>query len=53
MFNSLSSFNLFVPVVDVHDSCVVFWVRKLAYEGIYDASEAFDIFSPSIINFFL
>jgi hypothetical protein len=53
MFNSLSSFNLFIPVVDVYDSSVVFWIRKLAYERIDDASEAFNIFSPCIIDFFL
>jgi hypothetical protein len=53
MFNSLSSFNLFVPVVYVYDRCVIFWVRKLPYERIDDASEAFNIFSPCIIDFFL
>jgi hypothetical protein len=53
MFNSLSSLNLFVPVVYVYDSRVILWIRKLANERIDDASEAFNIFSPCIIDFFL
>jgi hypothetical protein len=53
MFDSLGSFNLLVPVVNVYDSCMILWVRKLPYERINDASEAFNIFSPCIINFFL
>jgi hypothetical protein len=52
MFYSLRSLNLFIPVVDVDDSCMIFGVRELPYERINDTSESFDIFSASEIDFF-
>ena len=53
MFNSLSPLSLFIPVVNIYDSCMIFRVRKLPNERINDTSEAFNVFSTREIYFFL